>query len=153
MFFSPKDTATPTPTTHFNSTCSTSSCHFSGISHDGVFFGSRCVHHRGGRFPSRYRQKAEDFVVSLRDFIGSIDEFGGTGAMEVKLTGNIILDHEMKARRKEESGWFLGFGVWWRSSSSSKSGCFVCVFGWVLLWIACCLAVGFACLGFAAFAV
>eukprot|EP00913_Durusdinium_trenchii_P018079 g16988.t1 len=41
-------------------------------------------------------QKAEDFVVSLRDFIGSIDEFGGTGAMEVKLTGNIILDHEMK---------------------------------------------------------
>ncbi|CAK9091899.1 Mycolic acid-containing lipids exporter MmpL11 [Durusdinium trenchii] len=46
--------------------------------------------------PVQLKQKAEDFVVSLRDFIGSIDEFGGTGAMEVKLTGNIILDHEMK---------------------------------------------------------
>ena len=29
------------------------------------------------------RQKAEDFVVELRDFINSIDEFAGTNAMEV----------------------------------------------------------------------
>lgn len=47
--------------------------------------------------PVELKQKAEDFVVDLRNFIFSIDEFGGEGAMEVKLTGNIILDHEMKA--------------------------------------------------------
>ena len=47
--------------------------------------------------PVQLKQKAEDFVVQLREFIESIDEFGGEGAMEVKLTGNIILDHEMKA--------------------------------------------------------
>eukprot|EP00434_Breviolum_minutum_P003834 symbB.v1.2.003373.t1/scaffold189.1/size277183/10 len=46
--------------------------------------------------PVELKQKAEDFVVDLRNFIFSIDEFGGEGAMEVKLTGNIILDHEMK---------------------------------------------------------
>ncbi|CAE7671957.1 mmpL11 [Symbiodinium pilosum] len=46
--------------------------------------------------PVQLKQKAEDFVVQLREFIESIDEFGGEGAMEVKLTGNIILDHEMK---------------------------------------------------------
>ena len=47
--------------------------------------------------PVQLKQHAEDFVVQLREFIQSIDEFGGEGAMEVKLTGNIILDHEMKA--------------------------------------------------------
>ncbi|CAJ1364557.1 unnamed protein product, partial [Effrenium voratum] len=46
--------------------------------------------------PVQLKQKAEDFSVQLRDFVGSMDEFGGQGAMEVKLTGNIILDHEMK---------------------------------------------------------
>ena len=46
--------------------------------------------------PVQLKQHAEDFVVQLREFIQSIDEFGGEGAMEVKLTGNIILDHEMK---------------------------------------------------------
>lgn len=46
--------------------------------------------------PVELKQKAEDFVVDLREFIFSIDEFAGEGAMEVKLTGNIILDHEMK---------------------------------------------------------
>ena len=50
--------------------------------------------------PVELKQKAEDFVVDLRGFIFSIDEFAGEGAMEVKLTGNIILDHEMKAETK-----------------------------------------------------
>ena len=52
--------------------------------------------------PVQLKQKAEDFVVDLRDFIFSIDEFGGEGAMEVKLTGNIILDHEMKAAQLQD---------------------------------------------------
>lgn len=50
--------------------------------------------------PVELKQKAEDFVVDLREFIFSIDEFAGEGAMEVKLTGNIILDHEMKAEKR-----------------------------------------------------
>ncbi len=63
--------------------------------------------------PVELKQKAEDFVVDLRNFIFSIDEFGGEGAMEVKLTGNIILDHEMKASLT---------GQWW-----------FMVHGWILL--------------------
>eukprot|EP00931_Biecheleriopsis_adriatica_P121421 TRINITY_DN96506_c0_g1_i1.p1 TRINITY_DN96506_c0_g1~~TRINITY_DN96506_c0_g1_i1.p1 ORF type:complete len:915 (-),score=162.03 TRINITY_DN96506_c0_g1_i1:13-2502(-) len=45
--------------------------------------------------PVNLKQKAEAFVVNLKGFISSMGEFEGAGAMEVKLTGNVILDHEM----------------------------------------------------------
>ncbi|CAE8683167.1 unnamed protein product [Polarella glacialis] len=45
--------------------------------------------------PVELKQQAEEFEVELRNFVNSMGEFEGPGAMEVKLTGNVILDHDM----------------------------------------------------------
>jgi len=45
--------------------------------------------------PVDMKQKAEAFVLELQSFIASMSSYTGSGAMEIKLTGNVLLDHEM----------------------------------------------------------